>query len=94
MVGVAAACRAIGVNRATLYRRRSPKRAANPRPKPPRALTEAEQQQVLEQLHSPRFVDRSVAETYATLLDEGLYLASISTMYRLLWGKRRDPRTA
>lgn len=56
----------------------------SPRLKPARALTESERQQVLEQLHSPRFADRSVPEIYATLLDEGEYLASISTMYRLL----------
>ena len=39
---------------------------------------------MLDQLHSPRFVDQAPAEVYATLLDEGIYLCSIRTMYRLL----------
>jgi putative transposase len=50
----------------------------------PRALTAAEQQAVLEVLHSERFADAAPATIYATLLDEGTYLCSISTMYRLL----------
>jgi putative transposase len=53
---------------------------------------------VLEQLHSARFVDSSPAEVWATLLDEGTYLASERTMYRLLAGdgpvrERRDQLT-
>jgi putative transposase len=49
---------------------------------------------VLEQLHSPRFGDSSPAEVWATLLDEGTYLASERTMYRLLAaaGPVRDRR--
>jgi putative transposase len=39
---------------------------------------------VLEVLHSDRFADQAPAEVYATLLDEGIYLCSIRTMYRLL----------
>ncbi len=50
----------------------------------PRALTVQQRSQVLEQLNSLRFVDLSPAETYATLLDEGVYLASERTMYRIL----------
>jgi putative transposase len=44
----------------------------------------AERQQVLEVLHAERFWDAAPAGVYATLLDEGVYLASVSTMYRLL----------
>lgn len=55
-----------------------------PRLKPERALTEAERQAVLDVLHSPRFVDQSPVEVYATLLDEGTYLCSVRTMYRIL----------
>ena len=44
----------------------------------------AERQQLLDVLHSERFVDQAPAEVWATLLDEGSYLASISTMYRVL----------
>jgi hypothetical protein len=39
---------------------------------------------VLARLHEPRFVDLAPAEVYATLLDEGAYLCSERTMYRLL----------
>ena len=39
---------------------------------------------MLAELHSPRFVDCSPAQVWATLLDEGRYLASERTMYRLL----------
>jgi len=48
------------------------------------ALAPAERQTVLDVLHAPRFVDAAPAEVYATLLDEGRYLASERTMYRLL----------
>lgn len=83
-VGVAAACRAIGVSRATLYRRRRPKGTPRPRTEPERQLTGEEKQAVLETLHSPQFVDKSPAEVYASLLDAGRYLCSIRTMYRIL----------
>jgi len=64
------------------------------RPKPQRSLSEAEQQQVLASLNSERFMDCSVAEVYATLLDEGTYLCSMRTMYRLLAtdGETQDRR--
>jgi len=39
---------------------------------------------VLTMLHEPRFVDLAPAEIYATLLDEGRYLCSERTMYRVL----------
>ncbi len=86
LVGTLAACRALGASRAALYRRRSPApvRARRPRPAPARALSDQERAAVLEQLNSPRFVNASPAEVYATLLDEGRYLASQRTMYRLL----------
>ena len=85
MIGTAPACTAMGMNRATLYRRRQPRvRVVQPRPRPARALSAAEHHAVLEQLHAPRFVDQAPAQVYATLLDEGIYLASERTMYRLL----------
>jgi hypothetical protein len=55
-----------------------------PRPRPARSLSEVERQKVLEVLHSERFVDQSPGEVYATLLDEGIYLCSLRTMYRIL----------
>src|SRR5947209_4022993 len=75
---------ALGWPRATYYRRRRPPQAAPPRRRSPRALGEAERAAVLEQLHTPRFVDLAPGEVYATLLDEGTYLCSERTMYRLL----------
>ena len=84
-VGVSAACEALGLARATFYRRRRPKTGQRqPRPAPARALSEAERSEVFEVLCSPRFADRAPAEVYATLLDEGVYLCSQRTMYRVL----------
>ena len=89
VVGTTAACAAVGRARATHYRlhRKSPARP-RPEPKPPRpqprALSEQERQGVLEVLHSERFIDVAPPEVYATLLDEGVYLASVPTMYRIL----------
>jgi putative transposase len=84
VVGTQAACRALGVSRATVYRRRQPCRRHAPRPRPTRALTEPERAAVLAELHAPRFMDLAPAEVYATLLDEGRYLCSLRTMYRIL----------
>lgn len=84
-IGLAPACRALGISRATAYRHRRPKPpSSRPRRTPPRALSDEERAALLEQLHSERFVDASPAAVYATLLDEGRYLASERTMYRLL----------
>src|SRR3989454_6860793 len=83
-LGIAPTCAALGLPRATYYRRRRPARAAPPRRPSPRALREAERVAVLEQLHTPRFVDLAPGEVYATLLDEGTYLCSERTMYRVL----------
>lgn len=84
IVGTQAACRALGVSRATVYRRRQPCRSHAPRPRPTRSLTESERDVVLAELHHPRFMDLAPAEVYATLLDEGRYLCSRRTMYRIL----------
>lgn len=101
IVGTRPACRALGAAPATIYRRRRPHepRPPRPRPTPARALSEDERERVLEVLHSERFVDCSPAQVYATLLDEGTYLASERTMYRLLEARhggvreRRDQLT-
>ena len=82
--GTQPACRALGVARSTVYRRRRPRRPA-PRPRPtPRRLAEPERRVVLDTLHSERFVNTAPAEVVATMLDEGTYLCSERTMYRLL----------
>ena len=84
----AAVCAALGVSRASVQRRRSrlaaPPAIARQRPKPIRALSDPQQQVVLDLLHAPRFTDQAPAEIYASLLDEGVYHCSIRTMYRIL----------
>lgn len=83
-MGVVAACQAMGVSRATFYRRRETKQQSKPRPTPARALSVEERNAVLEQLNSQRFADQSPRQVYAKLLDEGDYLCSVRTMYRIL----------
>lgn len=99
VVGVSAACRAMSIPRSAYYRR-LPEHAAGsdedtggitrgiaaeaPARRSSRALSEYEEQQVLAHLHSERFVDQSPGQVYAALLDEGSYLCSERTMYRIL----------
>ena len=84
-VPVRRALRAIGACPATWYRRQRPPLAhARPRRTPPLALVAAERSAVLELLNSPRFADVTPYTAYARLLDEGSYLASVRTMYRIL----------
>jgi len=85
-VGTVAACRSLDISRATFYRLlgRESEVVQGSRPTPPRALSAPERQRVLDVLHSDRFVDQAPSEVYATLLDEGAYLCSIRTMYRIL----------
>lgn len=86
VVGTRAACAALAVSRATHYRRTAGRRHGPPapRPVPARALAVEERATILEVLHSERFVDASPGAVVATLLDEGTYLASERTMYRIL----------
>ncbi len=92
-VGHSAACRAFGVGRSSLYRRRRPREACTAVVRrarsEPRRLEAEERAAVLDTLNSERFVDCSPAQVYATLLDEGVYLCSISTLYRILRGARQ-----
>jgi len=96
-VGTAAACRSLDLARPTYYRRLEPKieEMLAPRPAPPRTLSVIERQEILDILHTDRFVDKAPTEVYATLLDEGTYHCSVRTMYRILDGsgevrERRD----
>jgi putative transposase len=90
------ACALLGASRATHYRRCRPPRLGPPapRPTPPNALDEAERQRILTVLRSPEFCDLAPAQVWARLLDDGVYLCSISTMYRLLAsvGENRERR--
>ena len=78
IVGTRPACQALGVAPATIYRRRRPpeSKTPKPRPKPARALSDEEREEVRAVLYSERFVDRSPAQVCATLLDDGRYLWS------------------
>ena len=99
-----AACDVLGVARASFYRQRPvfgppasppPEIALPPeRAAPARSLSAAERADVLTVLHAERFQDRSPAAVQATLLDEGQYLCSIRTMYRILEkeGESRERR--
>src|SRR3954465_8935220 len=84
----AGACAALGLARASVYRARArllrPAPSRSTRLAPPRALGPEARRRVLDLLRTPRFVDLAPAEIYATLLDEGVYLCSIRTLYRIL----------
>jgi putative transposase len=83
-VGKKAACEALEVPRATFYRHMNPRKHKADRLNPPLAMSTQERQAVIDELHSERFQDKAPLEVYATLLDEGRYLCSPRTMYRVL----------
>ena len=86
-VGTAPACRALGVPRSTVYRRRRRARRdreCGPRRTPARRIDDSQRHRILEVLNGERFGDKAPAEVYATLLDEQSYLCSERTMYRIL----------
>lgn len=83
-----AACAVLGLPRASVYRARAP-RAHGPAPQrtggtQPAALGAPEREAILAVLDSERFVDKSATQVWAVLLDEGVYLGSVSTFYRVL----------
>jgi putative transposase len=82
--GVKPACEALGLPRATFYRRSRPMHGPAQHRSQARGLTREEKARVVAVLTEPRFADLSPAEVYATLLDEGTYLCSERTMYRVL----------
>ena len=88
LVGVRAGCAAVGEAQARWYRRH---RQSPPPPRPervpvpqPRALSEVERKELRRVLNSEEFVDEAPATVYAKVLDQGVYLASVPTMYRVL----------
>lgn len=86
-------CRALDLPKASYYRLRAPRadalsfKDAFEKRSHPRALSTAEKQEVLDVLHADRFVDMAPAAVCATLIDEGRYLCSTRTMYRILKAK-------
>ncbi len=81
---ISAACESLGVPRSSFYRAQQPKSEPKPRPTSERALTPEEKELVRRTLNSERFQDSAPRQVYATLLDDGEYLCSWSTMYRIL----------
>ena len=92
-IGLAPACAALRINRSRIYRQDARRRVLishRPpalRPRAPLALSAPERQALLDVLYSERFADCAPCTVYARLLDEGVYLASVRTMYRLLAGE-------
>jgi putative transposase len=94
------ACAALGRPRSSHYRRHpvTPRPMVHGPPTPrrpqPRALSPDERQRVRDVLHSERFSDKAPAQVWAELLDEGDYLCSVSSMYRVLAaaGQTRERR--
>jgi len=94
-IGLRRACEVLGLPRSSLYAARKPRPARVRQPGvPPRALSAEEKARVRETLNSDRFADLAPREAYATLLDEGQYLCSVPTMYRILAanGEMRERR--
>lgn len=83
-LGVEPVCKAIGLPRSTYYRCSKPLHGPARKRRHPRGLSPEEKARVLEVLHEERFADLAPAEVYAALLDEGTYLCSERTMYRIL----------
>ena len=86
MVGKKAACDAMAIPKATFYRHQGKSRVVESRrrPVPPLALSPIERQTILDVAHEQRFWDATPYQMYATLLDEGQYLGSVRTIYRVL----------
>ena len=85
--GMAPTCEALGLSRATLYRQQRPEPgpvASKPRRPPARSLRPAEQDEMLSLLNSDRFMDKAPRQVWAEMLDEGTYVCSVRTMYRIL----------
>jgi len=83
-IGAQAACAALIVPRSSLYRARRPRPERTSPKISPRAFSQAEKIKVRQELNSERFQDRAPREVYATLMDEGRYLCSWRSMYRIL----------
>lgn len=96
-VALAALCGSLRISRATFYRNtggNSQRDETKPPPQPHNVISDGQRQQILDLLHSERFIDSTPYEVFYTLLDEGQYIASIRTMYRILLevGESKDRR--
>ncbi|MFN2362448.1 MAG: hypothetical protein ABR522_15385 [Marinobacter sp.] len=106
-ITLARACQVLGINRSSVYARRreglsEAQRDANRSRKgcpQPRALTEAERQRARDVLYGEAYRDQPPEEIYNKLLEQGEYIGSVRTLYRLLaedkaTGERRNQRPA
>lgn len=84
---VAELCKTLGISRSGYYRFGKLKSAD--RRKPPRKLTAVERASVLNVLNSERYQDEAVPTVHIRLLDEGTYLCSQRTMYRILKAEKQ-----
>lgn len=86
-VALTALCDSLKISRATLYREHSEgsSNAINRSLKPHNAISDEEKQRILDVMHSERFIDSSPYDVFYTLLDEGQYIGSIRTIYRVLF---------
>lgn len=89
------ACETLGVDARTLQRWQDQgigeDRRAGPTSAPKNKLSESERREVLELVNRPEFRDLSIKQIVPILADRGVYVASESTMYRIL---RDDGQTA
>jgi putative transposase len=81
-------CKLLGISRSTWYRRQKPKKQTDGRTSP-RKLTDRQYRKTLTLLNSERFQDEAVPTVHAKLLDEGIYLCSPRTMYRILKAEKQ-----
>ena len=89
-VPLKAACRALALNRSSVYARRrraserGVSRVSRKTAPQPRALPPEERRRGHETLTSPEFCNQPPVEVYQTLLERGVYLCSVSTMHRIM----------
>jgi putative transposase len=87
---ISSLCPALGLSRAAFYRMQGPSPNApknppsTPRKPHPSALSPEEQDQALKVLNQEKFMDKPPHQVHAALLDSGIYICSVGTMYRLL----------
>lgn len=93
-IGIGTLCEALGEPRASWYRWSKSlsctEHQQKSMPSSPRKLTAEDEERILDTLNSERFCDMAPGEVYASLLDEGIYLCSERTMYRILERKNEN----
>lgn len=83
-IALTALCDGLDLPRSTLYRQTKGSSISDKRILPHNAISREEKEKILSLLHSDRFIDATPYNAFYSLLDEGEYIASIRTMYRVL----------